>query len=89
MSDKIKKVIEAYNDTLEVIKCQKEIEFWLSKNYAYNILQEKCEEFKKALEFYAEGQHLEVPNFDNNLNETIVVDDGDVAREVLEKWSKL
>lgn len=42
-----------------------------------------------ALEFYADGAHIEVPNFKNHLTEDRVIDDGDVAREALAQIKEL
>lgn len=47
------------------------------------VLKESLRIAVEALEFYADGRHLDVPDFKNNLTETEVIDDGDVARNAL------
>ena len=45
----------------------------------------KCKEFEAALEFYADGKHVEHPSFKNSAVVPEVIDDGETAREVLAK----
>lgn len=55
------------------------------KEYTEAFLSEKKRNslLIEALEFYADGKHLERPTFKNDLIETAVIDDGERARAAL------
>lgn len=51
--------------------------------------REIAEKLAEALQFYADGRYFERPDFKNNLTQTEIIEDGNIAREAIAEYEAM